>query len=82
VVVGHDPHHDFQAKTFQEIIMEEVEIIGAHASTREEMKEVLSLIEAGKIRPIIGARYPLSQANEAHHALENEEILGRIVLLP
>ena len=81
VVVGHDPHHDFQAKTFQEIIMEEVEIIGAHASTREEMKEVLGLIEAGKIRPIIGARYPLVKANEAHHALETEEIFGRIVLL-
>ncbi len=82
VVVGHDPRHDFKAKTFQEIIMEEVEIIGSHASTREEMREVLGLIEAGKIRPIIGARYPLSKANEAHHVLENEEVLGRIVLLP
>ena len=81
-MVGHNPQHDFQAKTFQEIIMGEVEIIGAHASTREEMKEVLGLIEVGKIRPIIGARYPLGKANEAHHSLENEEILGRIVLLP
>lgn len=81
VVVGYDPHHDFQAKTFQEIIMEEVEIIGAHASTREEMKEVLSLIQAGKIRPIIGTRYPLCEANEAHRALEDEEIFGRIVLV-
>ncbi len=80
-MVGHDPRHDFKAKTFQEIIMEEVEIIGSHASTREEMKEVLGLIEDGKIRPIIGARYPLNEANEAHRALRDEEVLGRIVLL-
>lgn len=82
VLVGHEPDHDFQAKTFQEIIMEEVEIIGSHASTRNEMQAVLKLIQDGKIRPIIGAVYPLAEANEAHRALETEEILGRIVLLP
>lgn len=81
-MVGHDPYHDFQVKPFQEIILEEAEIIGSHASTRQEMCEVLSLVEAGRIRPIIGPRFPLSEANEAHRVLENEEVLGRIVLVP
>ena len=80
VLVGHEPGHDFRAKTFQELIMEEVQLIGAHASTRNEMQAVLKLIQDGKIRPLIGAVYPLAEANEAHRALENEEILGRIVL--
>jgi NADPH:quinone reductase-like Zn-dependent oxidoreductase len=44
------------------------------------MQAVLKLIEDGRIRPVIGAVYPLAEANEAHHALETEEILGRIVL--
>lgn len=47
-MVGHDPYHDFQVKPFQEIILEEAEIIGSHASTRQEMCEVLSLVEAGE----------------------------------
>jgi propanol-preferring alcohol dehydrogenase len=80
VLVGHEPGHDFQAKTFQELIMEEVQLIGSHASTRNEMQAVLKLIQDGKIRPLIGAVYPLAEANEAHRALENEEIFGRIVL--
>ena len=80
VLVGHEPGHDFQAKTFQELIMEEVELIGSHASTRNEMQAVLKLIQEGKLRPLIGAVYPLAEANEAHRALENEEVLGRIVL--
>ena len=80
VLVGHEPGHDFHAKTFQDLIMEEVELIGSHASTRNEMQAVLKLIQDGKIRPLIGAVYPLAEANEAHRALEHEEILGRIVL--
>jgi 2-desacetyl-2-hydroxyethyl bacteriochlorophyllide A dehydrogenase len=82
VLVGHEPGHDFRAKTFQELIMEEVQLIGSHASTRNEMQAVLKLIQDGKLRPLIGAVYPLVEANEAHRALEHEEILGRIVLVP
>lgn len=82
VLVGHEPGHEFQAKTFQELIMEEVQLIGSHASARNEMQAVLKLIQDGKLRPLIGAVYPLAEANEAHRALEHEEIFGRIVLVP
>jgi D-arabinose 1-dehydrogenase-like Zn-dependent alcohol dehydrogenase len=82
VVVGHDPHHPFQVKAFQELIMEEAEIIGSHASTRQELREILNLVQIGKLKPVIGARYPLAQANEAHQAIKGGEIFGRIVLLP
>jgi len=80
VLVGHEPGHDLQAKPFQELIMEEVQVLGSHASSRNELLQVLKLLRDGKIQPIIGAVYPLAQANEAHAALEKEEILGRIVL--
>ena len=80
VLVGHEPGQDLQATPFRELIMEEIQVIGSHASSRNEMLQVLKLIQDGKIRPIIGAVYPLAEANEAHAALEKEEILGRIVL--
>jgi alcohol dehydrogenase, propanol-preferring len=82
VVVGHDPHHPIQLKAFMDLIMEEAEIIGSHASTRQELIEVLNLVRLGRIKPVIGAQYPLSQANEAHHALKHQEQFGRIVLIP
>jgi D-arabinose 1-dehydrogenase-like Zn-dependent alcohol dehydrogenase len=62
--------------------MEEAEIIGSHASTRQELGEILNLVRIGKLKPVIGARYPLAQANEAHKAIKSGEIFGRIVLLP
>jgi len=82
VVVGHDPYHPLQVKAFQELVMEEAEIIGSHASTRQELREILNLVQIGKLKPVIGARYPLAQANEAHKAIKGGEIFGRIVLLP
>ena len=82
VVVGHDPYRPIQFMAFKDLVMEEAEIIGSHASTRQELREILNLVQIGKLKPVIGARYPLSQANEAHEALKRGEILGRIVLLP
>jgi propanol-preferring alcohol dehydrogenase len=82
VLVGHDAYRELQAKPFEEIILGEVEIFGSHASTRQEMFEVLKLVQAGKIKPVVAARYPLTEVNEAHSALEQEEMLGRIILTP
>jgi propanol-preferring alcohol dehydrogenase len=82
VVVGHDPYRPIQLMAFKDLVMEEAEIIGSHASTRQELREILNLVQIGKLKPVIGARYPLAQANEAHQAIKGGEIFGRIVLLP
>ena len=42
---------------------------------------VWPLIEAGKIRPVIFKTFPLSQAAEAHKALEKGDHVGKIVLI-
>lgn len=81
VLIGHDPHHDFRAQTFKEIIMEEIEITGSHASTRRNMEEVLHLVQERRLKPVVAAQYPLKEVNEAHRVLQSEEILGRIVLV-
>lgn len=38
------------------------------------------LIAAGTVRPVIGARFPMEQAAEAHHALESGKTFGKILL--
>ncbi len=48
---------------------------------RALLKTVWPLIAAGRLRPLIHAEYPLSQAAEAHRALEGGDHVGKIVLI-
>ncbi|MCO1335038.1 NAD(P)H-quinone oxidoreductase [Microbulbifer sp. OS29] len=43
-------------------------------------REVWPLIEAGKIRPQIAAKFPLEQVVEAHKLLESGTIVGKVIL--
>ena len=49
---------------------------------RRALDEMLPLLNGGKIRPIIGHRFPLEDAAEAHRLLESRESYGKILLLP
>jgi NADPH2:quinone reductase len=44
-------------------------------------EKVWPLVEAGKIRPVIFATFPLDQAANAHAALEKGDHVGKIILL-
>ena len=55
-----------------------VEEKGAIAEAVE--KAVWPLLEAGKIRPVIFATFPLSQAAEAHRLMESGSHIGKILL--
>ncbi len=50
------------------------------AIAREVEREVWPLLEAGKIRPVIYATFPLTQAAEAHRLMESGSHIGKIVL--
>jgi NADPH:quinone reductase len=55
-----------------------VEEKGAIANAVE--KAVWPLVEAGKIRPIVYATFPLKQAAEAHRLMESGSHIGKILL--
>jgi NADPH2:quinone reductase len=38
------------------------------------------LLEAGRVRPVVSATFPLARAADAHRALEAARIVGKIVL--
>jgi NADPH2:quinone reductase len=44
--------------------------------------ELFGLVESGKIKPVIGATYPLDQAVDAHRAMLARGTTGKIVLKP
>jgi len=49
---------------------------------REAVGELLELWRAGAIEPLVGASFPLEQANEALDRLESRRSVGKVVLVP
>jgi NADPH:quinone reductase-like Zn-dependent oxidoreductase len=46
-----------------------------------EWKKLFKLLEEGKIKPLITARFPLLEARKANELLESGQVIGNIVLL-
>ncbi len=45
-------------------------------------QDVLRLWDAGAVRPVVGAEYPLEEASEAHRLVEERRSTGKVVLVP
>lgn len=58
----------------------EQEIIGCRGSTKQDLIDVVRLVQSGQVTPIIGAYYPLEQIQEAAARLQSGDLVGRIVL--
>ena len=48
---------------------------------RETLAELLDLLAAGKIRPVVAERFPLVEAARAHELLESGGYGGKVVLV-
>ena len=59
----------------------EIRIRASAVGTRQDLREVLAMAAAGKVRCQVLAR-PLAQANEALDLLRKGQVTGRIVLTP
>ncbi|MEM7586437.1 MAG: zinc-binding dehydrogenase, partial [Acidobacteriota bacterium] len=64
------------------VIVKELELIGAYATTQSELQDALQLIEDGVLRPWVSGVLPLADAWQAHQRLEDREVVGRLVLEP
>ena len=58
----------------------EVRIQASAVGTRQDVREVLAMAEAGKIRCQVSSR-PLAEANEVMDALRHGQVSGRVVLV-
>ncbi|MGR3375368.1 alcohol dehydrogenase [Salipiger abyssi] len=64
------------------IPLKAVSIIGSVVGSLPEFQELIDLARAGKVPPLQTTTYPLNEANDAMHALEEGRIVGRAVLVP
>jgi NADPH2:quinone reductase len=52
------------------------------AVARDMVTEVLDLTLAGRLTPVIGQRFPLEKAADAHAAVEARDTVGKTLLVP
>ncbi len=64
------------------LILKELSVGGSSSATRADLAEVLGWAANGRLRPVIAARLPLSEAANAQRQLETRSVVGRQVLIP
>ncbi|MEJ8570496.1 zinc-binding dehydrogenase [Microbaculum marinum] len=74
---GYDPKEDLRfIWTF------EIDIVGSNGWNREELQELLHLVEAGRLTPVVGETVPLEETREAFRMLAERRIFGKVAIKP
>jgi NADPH:quinone reductase-like Zn-dependent oxidoreductase len=62
------------------IFSKHLSILGSTMGTKADFAEVMELIYAGKLQPVVDTSFPLKEARAAHERLEAGGQMGKIVL--
>ncbi len=62
------------------LVNKEISILGTRYATRAEIARSLELVRDGRVKPIIGASYPLEKTAEALEAIRQNQIFGRVLI--
>ena len=79
VVVGYQGER--LSAPFSDLVMGEKEIVGALAATKQDLRDAVTMVAEGRLRPVVAASYPLVAINEALSRLATMDVAGRIVLI-
>jgi NADPH:quinone reductase-like Zn-dependent oxidoreductase len=64
------------------MIVKELTVLGAYATTTGELEEAFRLIRTGAVKPWVAEVLALREAAQAHRRLEERRVTGRLVLRP
>ena len=64
------------------MILSETKVLGSSGATKEDLKEVLKMVERKQLKPVVWKEFELSVdgINHAHNILKSKGVHGRIVL--
>ncbi len=51
-------------------------------ATQDFARDVLPLVAAGRVKPVVDRTFPIAEARAAHERMEKNESFGKLVLLP
>jgi propanol-preferring alcohol dehydrogenase len=81
VIVGSHTGTELSVRP-QAMISNEWEILGSRNVTKRELQEVVELVAARRIKPVVTEVHPLEAAEEVHARLRQGKIVGRAALQP
>jgi acryloyl-coenzyme A reductase len=64
------------------VIVFGLEIVGSTSCTRQDLLDVLGMVQRNELQPKVDRTLPLERAADAHRLLADRAAVGRIVLLP
>jgi alcohol dehydrogenase len=74
---GYDPKEDLRY-----VWSFEIEIKGSNSFYDEDLAGLMTLIQQGKIKPVIDKVLPLEQAAEGLRMIRDREVVGKVVVAP
>jgi len=74
---GYDPKEDLRY-----VWSFELKIIGSNSFYDEDLAGLMTLIAAGKMKPVIDTVLPLDQAREGLRLIAEREVIGKVVVTP
>ena len=64
------------------LFSQQKEIHGVFMGNKEDMREIVTVLNRGVIRPVVDRVFPLRDAAEAHKAMEETNFFGKLLLAP
>ncbi len=74
---GHDPKEDLRY-----VWSFELQIVGSNSFYDDDLAALMTLIAAGKIKPVIDKVLPLEDAREGLRLIADREVIGKVVVTP
>jgi alcohol dehydrogenase len=74
---GYDPKEDLRY-----VWSFEIEIKGSNSFYDEDLAGLMTLIQEGKIKPVIDKVLPLEEAREGLRLIQDREVIGKVVVTP
>jgi alcohol dehydrogenase len=74
---GYDPKEDLRY-----VWSFELKIIGSNSFYDDDLKGLMDLISAGKMKPVIDKVLPLEQAREGLRLIQDRAVIGKVVVAP
>lgn len=60
----------------------QLKLVGSRNATLFEIRTVMRFVAEGRLKPVIHATFPLSQAAQAHEVVGSRDIFGKVLLIP
>ena len=64
------------------IMRRELTVMGSRNCSKQDLRDVVELVESGKVKPIYSETYPLEEAESVLERMAKGEYVGRPVLIP